>query len=91
MASLLAAAAFDRKRTVARLATVMEAGYASRANHGSTMNDTANQFKKAPKRKKEKARSVAVSPEMRQAYSDLIKAREEREEYAKHLPAEKGR
>ncbi len=55
------------------------------------MNDTANQFKKAPKRKKEKARSVAVSPEMRQAYADLIKAREEREEYAKHLPAEKGR
>lgn len=52
------------------------------------MNDTANQFKKAPKRKTEKARRVSVSPEMRQAYGDLIKQREEREEYAKHLPAE---
>jgi len=50
------------------------------------MTETANQFKKAPKRKKEKTRSVSVSPEMRQAYADLIKQKEEREEYAKHLP-----
>ena len=55
------------------------------------MTDTADQFKKAPKRKKEKARSVSVSPEMRQAYADLIKQREEREEYAKHLPADAGK
>ncbi|KQO45882.1 hypothetical protein ASF34_03740 [Methylobacterium sp. Leaf106] len=55
------------------------------------MNETANQFKKAPKRKKEKARSVSVSPEMRQAYADLIKEREEREAYAQHLPAEGGK
>ena len=34
---------------------------------------------------------VSVSPEMRQAYADLIKEREEREEYAKHLPSEEGR
>jgi hypothetical protein len=55
------------------------------------MAETTNQFKKAPKRKKEKARSVTVSPEMRRAYADLIKQKEEREEYAKHLPSEKGR
>ncbi len=54
----------------------------------SAVADTANQFKKAPKRKKEKARSVSVSPEMRRAYDELIKQREEREEYAKHLPPE---
>lgn len=52
------------------------------------MTESNNQFKKAPKRKKEKARSVSVSPEMRQAYADLIKQKEEREDYAKHLPAE---
>ena len=51
------------------------------------MTETNNQFKKAPKRKKEKARVVSVSPEMRQAYADLIKEREAREDYAKHLPA----
>lgn len=51
------------------------------------MTETSNQFKKAPKRKKEKARVVSVSPEMRQAYADLIKERESREAYTKHLPA----
>lgn len=51
------------------------------------MTETSNQFKKAPKRKKEKARTVSVSPEMRQAYADMIKEREVREDYAKHLPA----
>jgi hypothetical protein len=55
------------------------------------MSEPSNTFKKAPKRKKEKARSVSVSPEMRQAYADLIKEREEREAYAKHLPSEEGR
>ncbi|WP_177232286.1 hypothetical protein [Methylobacterium gossipiicola] len=56
------------------------------------MTETANQFKKAPKRKKEKTRSVSVSPEMRQAYADLIKQKEEREAYAQHLPGnDKGR
>lgn len=52
------------------------------------MTESSNQFKKAPKRKKEKARSVSVSPEMRQAYAELIKQKEEREDYAKHLPAD---
>ena len=51
------------------------------------MNDASNTFKKAPKRKKEKARTVSVSPEMRQAYADLITARETKQEtYGRHLP-----
>ncbi len=46
-----------------------------------------NTFKKAPKRKGDKGRRVSVSPEMRQAYADLIKERQERDEsYARHLP-----
>jgi hypothetical protein len=77
-----------------RLANVVGVAYAAptRTIRNQPMTETANQFKKAPKRKKEKIRSVQVSPEMRQAYADLIKQKEEREDYAKHLPSnDKGR
>ncbi len=51
------------------------------------MSETNNTFKKAPKRKGDKGRRVTLSPEARQAYADLIKERQEREEtYARHLP-----
>ncbi|WP_342152428.1 hypothetical protein [Methylorubrum sp. SB2] len=51
------------------------------------MADTSDTFKKAPKRKPSKGKSVAVSPEMRQAYADLIKERESKQEtYGRHLP-----
>ncbi|WP_191969975.1 hypothetical protein [Methylobacterium planeticum] len=51
------------------------------------MSETSNTFKKAPKRKPTKARHVSVSPEMRQAYADLIREREEKaENYSRHLP-----
>ncbi|WP_299658124.1 hypothetical protein [Methylobacterium sp.] len=81
-----------RRKAGRRLAVVAHRAYALHNRRmGTAMTETTNQFKKAPKRKKEKARSVSVSPEMRQAYADLIKQKEEREEYAKHLPSEKGR
>ncbi|WP_187275475.1 hypothetical protein [Methylobacterium sp. WL6] len=51
------------------------------------MRETSNTFKKAPKRKKEKARTVSVSPEMRQAYADLITEKATKQEsYGRHLP-----
>ncbi|MBB5760617.1 hypothetical protein ABEV34_06225 [Methylorubrum rhodesianum] len=50
------------------------------------MADTSDTFKKAPKRKPSKGKSVSVSPEMRQAYADLIREREEKEQaYGRHL------
>lgn len=50
------------------------------------MADTSDTFKRAPKRKPAKGKSVAVSPEMRQTYADLIKQREEKEQaYGRHL------
>lgn len=58
------------------------------------MADDSNTFKKAPKRKGDKGRRVSVSPEMRQAYADLITKRGEQEEtYKRHLPQDppKGR
>ena len=51
-----------------------------------------NTFKKAPKRKPAKGKSVSVSPEMRQAYADLIQERAEKQEtYGRHLPQEPGK
>ncbi|WP_336489138.1 hypothetical protein [Methylobacterium nigriterrae] len=51
------------------------------------MSDPSTTFKKAPKRKPMRGKSVSVSPEMRQAYTDLIKEREKKEEtYGRHLP-----
>ena len=53
------------------------------------MSETSNTFKKAPKRKPTKGKSVSVSPEMRQAYADLIRERAEKQEtYGRHLPPE---
>lgn len=50
------------------------------------MSETGNTFKKAPKRKAEKGRSVSVSAEQKAAYAEMIKEREQREEdYARHL------
>ncbi len=50
------------------------------------MAETSDTFKKAPKRKPSKGKSVAVSPEMRQAYADMIKQREDKEQaYGRHL------
>lgn len=51
------------------------------------MSETSNTFKKAPKRKGDKGRRVTLSPEMKQAYADLITKRGEQEEtYKRHLP-----
>lgn len=51
------------------------------------MAETPNQFVKAPRRKREAGRRVAVSPEAKLAYEAEIKARTEREEtYLRHLP-----
>ena len=56
------------------------------------MAETTNQFKKAPKRKPTKGKSVSVSPEMRQAYADLIQERAEKQEaYGRHLPQEESK
>jgi hypothetical protein len=56
------------------------------------MSDTSNTFKKAPKRKPSKGKSVSVSPEMRQAYADLIRERAEKQEaYGRHLPQDETR
>ncbi|WP_375274218.1 hypothetical protein [Methylorubrum thiocyanatum] len=50
------------------------------------MTNTSDTFKKAPKRKPAKGKTVTVSPEMRHAYADLIKEREEKEQaYGRHL------
>ena len=58
------------------------------------MSESSNTFKKSPKRKGDKGRRVTVSPEMKQAYADLITKRQEQEEsYKRHLPQDppKGR
>lgn len=56
------------------------------------MSGSDNTFKRAPKRKPLKGKSVSVSPEMRQAYADLIKERESKQEtYGRHLPQEEPR
>ena len=53
------------------------------------MSETSNTFKKAPKRKPTKGKSVSVSPEMRQAYADLIRERAEKQETSgRRLPQE---
>ena len=51
------------------------------------MSDTNNTFKKAPKRKPTKGKSVSGSPEMRQAYADLIQERAEKQEAYGSSPA----
>ncbi len=56
------------------------------------MSETGDTFKKAPKRKPSKGKSVSVSPEMRQAYADMLKQKAEKEEaYGRHLPQDEPR
>ncbi|MEE7448337.1 hypothetical protein MRF4_11190 [Methylobacterium radiotolerans] len=63
-----------------------------RFDAGPGMSDTSNTFKKAPKRKAAKGKSISVSPEMRQAYADLIQERAEKQEaYGRHLPQDETR
>ncbi|GJE26389.1 hypothetical protein [Methylobacterium organophilum] len=51
------------------------------------MAETSDTFKKAPKRKPAKGKNIAVSPEMRQAYADMIKQHQDKQEtYGRHLP-----
>lgn len=51
------------------------------------MVETPNQFKKKPRQAAPKGKRVAISPEARQAYEDIIRARDERERtYTRHLP-----
>lgn len=46
-----------------------------------------DQFKKAPRRKKEPAKRVAVSADAKQAYEQIMRDRDERERtYLRHLP-----
>ena len=56
------------------------------------MSETGDSFKKAPRRKPSKGKSVSVSPEMRQAYADVLRQKAEKEEiYGRHLPQEETR
>jgi hypothetical protein len=45
-----------------------------------------NQFKKQPRRKSDRGKSVAVTPEMRRIYEEQIRQKAEREAYEQHLP-----
>ncbi len=48
-----------------------------------------NQFKKKPRRKVPRGKLISVSAEDKQAYADLIKARDEKElAVGRHLPAD---
>ena len=49
------------------------------------MVESSKQFTKAPRRKKEPAKRVVLSPEARKAYEDEIKARAEHEAYLSKL------
>ena len=52
------------------------------------MNDSSDQFKKAPRRKGDRGKSVKLTPEAKQAYADLINERiKSHNDYGKHLPA----
>ncbi len=65
---------------------------AARQGADTLMAESSDTFKKAPKRKPARGKSIAVSPEMRQAYADLIKQREEKQEsYARHLPQDEAK
>ncbi|MCJ2026270.1 hypothetical protein [Methylobacterium sp. J-067] len=56
------------------------------------MSEIGDTFKKAPKRKPSKGKSISVSPEMREAYAEMIRQRAEKEEvYGRHLPQDETR
>ncbi len=51
------------------------------------MSEPPEQFKRAPKRKAAKGRSVTLSPEAKQAYMDVLREKDAKEAaYGKHLP-----
>jgi hypothetical protein len=52
------------------------------------MSETTDQFKRQPRRKAERGRTLTVSAEQKAAYEKLLREKEEREAYAKHLPAD---
>ncbi len=53
------------------------------------MDEAQNQFKRAPRRKAARGRTVTLSAEVKQAYADLLQERHKREiEYGRHLPAD---
>ena len=50
----------------------------------------ADKFTKAPRRKKEAVKRVALSPEEKARYEDLARTRDEQQRlYGAHLPSEK--
>ncbi|WP_167350105.1 hypothetical protein [Methylobacterium platani] len=52
------------------------------------MSEATDRFKRAPKRKPAQARTLTVSAEAKAAYEKLIREKEEREAYARNLPAD---
>ncbi len=52
------------------------------------MSESTDRFKRASKRKAAQARTLTVSPEAKAAYEKLIREKEEREAYARNLPAD---
>jgi hypothetical protein len=52
----------------------------------------AEPFKRAPRRKKEPVKKVALSPEARRQYEELAQQRDERQRtYEGHLPGDKAK
>ncbi|WP_407519244.1 hypothetical protein [Methylobacterium oryzisoli] len=52
------------------------------------MSESTDQFKRKPRRKSERGRTLTVSAEQKAAYEALLREKESREAYAKHLPAD---
>ena len=51
------------------------------------MVEIGTKFTKQPRRKADRGKRVALSPEAKQAYEEQIKSRTERDEtYTRHLP-----
>ncbi|WP_298956908.1 hypothetical protein [uncultured Methylobacterium sp.] len=51
-------------------------------------SDTTDRFRRAPRRKSERGRTVTVSAETKAAYEAILREKEEREAYARNLPAD---
>ncbi|MEH3147195.1 MAG: hypothetical protein PGN34_17995 [Methylobacterium frigidaeris] len=51
-------------------------------------SDTTDRFRRAPRRKSERGRTVTVSAEAKAAYEAILREKEEREAYARNLPAD---
>ena len=50
------------------------------------MGNPPDTYRKAPRRTQPKGKRVAVSPEAKQAYEALIRAKDERQKVEQHLP-----